>query len=67
MMTGKETDDAGTMGSQPTDGFSRQARDRVRRHPPAGLENGKAFHREYAEHFIKQRGATRKQIDYTFP
>ena len=33
---------------------------------PAGLEKGKAFHREYAEHFIKQRGATRKQIDDTF-
>src|SRR4029450_143108 len=32
----------------------------------AGLEKGKAFHREYAEHFIKQRGATRKQIDDTF-
>jgi 3-hydroxyacyl-CoA dehydrogenase len=33
---------------------------------PAGLEKGRAFHREYAEHFIKQRGATRKQIDDTF-
>jgi 3-hydroxyacyl-CoA dehydrogenase len=32
---------------------------------PAGLEKGKAFHREYAEYFIKQRGATRKQIDDT--
>lgn len=25
---------------------------------PAGLEKGKAFHREYADLFIKQRGAT---------
>src|SRR5262245_18697404 len=32
----------------------------------AGLEKGKAFHREYAEHFIRQRGATPKQIDDTF-
>jgi 3-hydroxybutyryl-CoA dehydrogenase len=32
---------------------------------PAGLEKGKAFHREYAEHFIKVRGATRNQIDDT--
>lgn len=33
---------------------------------PAGLEKGKAFHQEYAELFLKQRGATRKQIDDTF-
>lgn len=33
---------------------------------PAGLEKGKAFHRAYAEHFIKQRGATPEQIDGTF-
>src|SRR4029450_14154925 len=32
----------------------------------AGLEKGKAFHLEYAEHFIQQRGATPKQIDDTF-
>jgi 3-hydroxyacyl-CoA dehydrogenase len=32
----------------------------------SGLEKGKAFHRDYAEHFITQRGATRKQIDDTF-
>ena len=30
---------------------------------PAGLERGRAFHREYAEHFIKHRSATREQID----
>jgi 3-hydroxyacyl-CoA dehydrogenase len=33
---------------------------------PAGLEQGKAFHRQYAEHFLTQRGATRAQIDDTF-
>jgi 3-hydroxybutyryl-CoA dehydrogenase len=33
---------------------------------PAGLEKGKAFHREYAEHFIKHRGATQEQIDGAF-
>ena len=32
---------------------------------PAGLEKGRAFHREYAEHFRAQRGATREQIDST--
>ena len=33
---------------------------------PAGLEKGKAFHRDYAEHFRTERGATRTQIDDTF-
>jgi len=33
---------------------------------PAGLQKGKALHREYAEHFIAQRGATPKQVDDTF-
>ena len=33
---------------------------------PAGLQRGKALHREYAEHFIAQRGATPKQVDDTF-
>jgi 3-hydroxybutyryl-CoA dehydrogenase len=32
---------------------------------PAGLEKGKAFHQEYADHFVKQRGATQQQIDDT--
>ena len=32
----------------------------------AGLERGRAFHREYAEHFVSQRGASREQIDDTF-
>jgi 3-hydroxybutyryl-CoA dehydrogenase len=33
---------------------------------PAGLQKGKALHREYAEHFIAQRGATPKQVEDTF-
>jgi 3-hydroxyacyl-CoA dehydrogenase len=33
---------------------------------PAGLDKGKAFHREYAAHFLSERGATRQQIDDTF-
>ena len=33
---------------------------------PEGLEKGKALHREYAAHFIEQRGATQEQIDDTF-
>jgi len=32
---------------------------------PAGLEKGKAFHLEYADHFMRHRGATRKQVDDT--
>jgi 3-hydroxybutyryl-CoA dehydrogenase len=32
---------------------------------PAGLENGKAFHQDYAAHFVEHRGATREQIDAT--
>jgi 3-hydroxyacyl-CoA dehydrogenase len=33
---------------------------------PAGLEKGKAFHREYAAHFLERRGATREQIHDAF-
>jgi 3-hydroxybutyryl-CoA dehydrogenase len=33
---------------------------------PAGLERGRAFHREYAEVFVEQRGATRQQTEDTF-
>lgn len=33
---------------------------------PAGLDKGKSLHREYAEHFIEQRHATREQIDEAF-
>ena len=33
---------------------------------PAGLEAGKAFHQQYAEHFRERRGATREEIDGTF-
>jgi 3-hydroxybutyryl-CoA dehydrogenase len=33
---------------------------------PAGLERGKAFHREYAELFARHRGATEQQIADSF-
>jgi len=33
---------------------------------PDGLQKGKVLHREYAEHFVERRGATREQIDDTF-
>ena len=33
---------------------------------PAGLEKGRAFHREYAELFVERRGATDQQIEATF-
>ncbi|MGH8517616.1 MAG: 3-hydroxyacyl-CoA dehydrogenase [Panacagrimonas sp.] len=33
---------------------------------PEGLQKGQALHREYAEHFVGRRGATREQIDDTF-
>jgi hypothetical protein len=29
-------------------------------------QEGKAFHREYAEDFVRQRGTSRKQINNTF-
>ncbi len=58
---------AGTMGSQVAWQMAFHGKEVVVYDAiPAGLENGKAFHREYAEHFIKQRGATQKQIDDTF-
>jgi 3-hydroxybutyryl-CoA dehydrogenase len=33
---------------------------------PAGLENGKELHREYAQRFVEERGATQDQVDATF-
>lgn len=33
---------------------------------PAGLEKGKAFHRQHAEHFINERGASKDQVADTF-
>ena len=33
---------------------------------PEGLQKGQALHREYADHFVGRRGATREQIDDTF-
>lgn len=32
---------------------------------PAGLEKGRAFHRDYAELFVERRGATNQQIEAT--
>src|SRR5262245_60290214 len=58
---------AGTMGSQVAWQMAFHGKDViVYDSVPAGLEKGKAFHRGYAELFIKQRGATRRQIDETF-
>ena len=67
MFTRITTAGAGTMGSQVAwqmafHGKQVTVYDAI----AAGLEKGKAFHREYAEHFVKQRGATRKQVDDTF-
>ena len=33
---------------------------------PAGLDKGRAFHHDYATLFLRERGATRQQIDDTF-
>ena len=57
---------AGTMGSQVAWQMAFHGKDvTVYDAIPAGLEKGKAFHREYADHFVKRRGATPKQIDDT--
>ena len=58
---------AGTMGSQVAWQMAFHGKDvTVYDAIPAGLERGKALHREYAEHFIEHRGATPEQIDATF-
>jgi 3-hydroxyacyl-CoA dehydrogenase len=58
---------AGTMGSQVAWQMAFHGKDvTVYDAIPAGLERGKALHREYAEHFIEHRGATREQVDATF-
>ena len=67
MFTRVTTAGAGTMGSQVAwqmafHGKQVTVYDAI----PAGLEKGKAFHREYAEHFVRQRGATRKQVHDAF-
>jgi 3-hydroxybutyryl-CoA dehydrogenase len=61
------TTGAGTMGSQVAwqmafHGKQVTVYDAI----PAGLEKGKAFHLQYAEHFMRQRGASRERIDATF-
>jgi 3-hydroxyacyl-CoA dehydrogenase len=58
---------AGTMGSQVAWQMAFHGKDvTVYDAIPAGLEKGKALHREYAEDFIRQRGATQDQVDATF-
>ncbi|HEU0245968.1 MAG TPA: 3-hydroxyacyl-CoA dehydrogenase [Gaiellaceae bacterium] len=58
---------AGTMGSQVAWQMAFHGKDvTVYDAIPAGLERGKALHREYAEHFVEHRGATREQVDATF-
>ena len=58
---------AGTMGSQVAWQMAFHGKDvTVYDAIPEGLEKGKAFHKEYAEHFVERRGATRQQIDETF-
>jgi 3-hydroxybutyryl-CoA dehydrogenase len=65
--TNVTTAGAGTMGSQVAWQMAYHGK-RVTVYDaiPAGLEKGKAFHQEYAEHFVEQRGATQEQIDDTF-
>jgi 3-hydroxyacyl-CoA dehydrogenase len=58
---------AGTMGSQVAWQMALHGKQvTVYDAIPAGLERGKAFHQEYAEHFVAQRGASRQQIHDTF-
>ena len=58
---------AGTMGSQVAWQMAFQGKDvTVYDAIAAGLERGKAFHEQYAAHFVAARGATRQQIDETF-
>jgi 3-hydroxyacyl-CoA dehydrogenase len=58
---------AGTMGSQVAWQMAFHGKDvTVYDAIPAGLENGKGLHRQYAEHFVEHCGATREQIDATF-
>jgi 3-hydroxyacyl-CoA dehydrogenase len=58
---------AGTMGSQVAWQMAFHGKDVVVYDAiPAGLQKGQALHREYAEHFMAQRGATPKQVDDTF-
>jgi 3-hydroxybutyryl-CoA dehydrogenase len=58
---------AGTMGSQVAWQMAFHGKDvTVYDAIPAGLEKGKALHRDYAEHFRERRGATAKSIEDTF-
>ena len=58
---------AGTMGSQVAWQMAFHGKQVTVYDPiPDGLRKGKQLHREYADHFIGQRGATQAQIDDTF-
>jgi 3-hydroxybutyryl-CoA dehydrogenase len=58
---------AGTMGSQVAWQMAFHGKDvTVYDAIPEGLEKGKAFHREYGDLFVAQRGATQSQVDDTF-
>jgi 3-hydroxybutyryl-CoA dehydrogenase len=58
---------AGTMGSQVAWQMSFHGKHvTVYDALPDGLDKGRVFHRQYAEHFVAARGATRSQIDETF-
>ena len=58
---------AGTMGSQVAWQMAFHGKDvTVYDAIPEGLEKGKELHRDYAQHFIDQRGAGQGQIDETF-
>lgn len=58
---------AGTMGSQVAWQMAFHGKEvTVYDAIPAGLDKGREFHREYAAHFIEERGATEEQIDATF-
>ena len=58
---------AGTMGSQVAWQMAFHGKDvTVYDAIPEGLEKGKELHRDYAEHFIAERGAEQGEIDDTF-
>ncbi len=58
---------AGTMGSQVAWQMAFHGKEVIVYDAiPAGLDRGRELHREYAAHFIEQRGATQDQIDATF-
>ncbi len=58
---------AGTMGSQVAGQMAFHGKEVVVYDAiPAGLDRGRVSHREYAQHFAAERGATQQQVDATF-